>query len=234
MGLLAGGLLAWILIRRRSGPHYDSYLSDRIHNYNAKGEGNHLDSPQGNPSHYSAIPSDTPVPNSTASSRTVFNSLTSRRLLSSNQYEIEPFRLPDEPAPQDSNTALISPNDAGSVTQEGGESGLPAIITRSPSRPSSSSQNASHQAERSSTLSADPTSPSQASHPRTATSQVYVVHHDAGRAPVTVYTPDGTEVIELPPRYDGSTNELRPPQQQRRNPNSIPSKGSRLLPTSNS
>lgn len=34
-------------------------------------------------------------------------------------------------------------------------------------------------------------------------SHVYVVHHDAGRAPVTVYTPDGTEVIELPPRYTG-------------------------------
>ena len=30
---------------------------------------------------------------------------------------------------------------------------------------------------------------------------VYVVHHDGGRAPVTVYTADGTEVVELPPRY---------------------------------
>lgn len=32
---------------------------------------------------------------------------------------------------------------------------------------------------------------------------VYVVHHDGGRAPVTVYTQDGTEVVELPPRYAG-------------------------------
>ncbi|KAK7064558.1 hypothetical protein R3P38DRAFT_3250140 [Favolaschia claudopus] len=30
---------------------------------------------------------------------------------------------------------------------------------------------------------------------------IYVVHHDAGRAPVTVYHQDGTEVVELPPRY---------------------------------
>ncbi|KAJ7770824.1 hypothetical protein DFH07DRAFT_805379 [Mycena maculata] len=30
---------------------------------------------------------------------------------------------------------------------------------------------------------------------------VYVVHHDGGRAPVTVYHQDGTEVVELPPRY---------------------------------
>lgn len=32
-------------------------------------------------------------------------------------------------------------------------------------------------------------------------SHVYVVHHDGGRAPVTVYTEDGAEVVELPPRY---------------------------------
>ncbi|KAK7468625.1 hypothetical protein VKT23_003129 [Stygiomarasmius scandens] len=37
-------------------------------------------------------------------------------------------------------------------------------------------------------------------------SNVYVVHHDGGRAPVTVYHADGTEVVELPPRYiDGNT-----------------------------
>ena len=44
----------------------------------------------------------------------------------------------------------------------------------------------------------DPTSPggSRQSH---GASHVYVVHHDGGRAPVTVYTADGTEVVELPP-----------------------------------
>jgi hypothetical protein len=36
---------------------------------------------------------------------------------------------------------------------------------------------------------------------------VYVVHHDGGRAPVTVYTAEGAEVVELPPRYAaGSTS----------------------------
>ena len=36
---------------------------------------------------------------------------------------------------------------------------------------------------------------------------VYVVHHDGGRAPVTVYTQEGAEVVELPPRYPaGSTS----------------------------
>jgi len=32
-------------------------------------------------------------------------------------------------------------------------------------------------------------------------SQVFVVHHDGGRAPVTVYAANGTEVVELPPQY---------------------------------
>ncbi|KAI0344151.1 hypothetical protein BDW22DRAFT_1427790 [Trametopsis cervina] len=36
---------------------------------------------------------------------------------------------------------------------------------------------------------------------RRTPSQVFVVHHDAGRPPVTVYTADGTEVVELPPQY---------------------------------
>lgn len=46
---------------------------------------------------------------------------------------------------------------------------------------------------------------------------VYVVHHDGGRAPFTVYHEDGTEVVELPPRYiDGgsaaaSGSQLRSP-----------------------
>jgi len=34
---------------------------------------------------------------------------------------------------------------------------------------------------------------------------VYVVHHDGGRAPVTVYTEEGAEVVELPPRYPASS-----------------------------
>lgn len=36
---------------------------------------------------------------------------------------------------------------------------------------------------------------------RESRSQVYVVHHDGGRAPVTIMTSDGAEVVELPPGY---------------------------------
>jgi hypothetical protein len=35
---------------------------------------------------------------------------------------------------------------------------------------------------------------------------VYVVHHDGGRAPVTVYTEEGAEVVELPPRYPANSS----------------------------
>ena len=38
-----------------------------------------------------------------------------------------------------------------------------------------------------------------------STRNVYVVHHDGGRAPVTVYADEGAEVVELPPRYPAGT-----------------------------
>lgn len=38
-------------------------------------------------------------------------------------------------------------------------------------------------------------------HPDRGGSQVYVIHHDSGRAPVSVITSRGTEVVELPPGY---------------------------------
>ncbi|KAJ7785927.1 hypothetical protein B0H16DRAFT_1488517 [Mycena metata] len=44
---------------------------------------------------------------------------------------------------------------------------------------------------------------------------IYVVHHDAGRAPVTVYHQDGTEVVELPPRYMHTPNPSATPTDQR-------------------
>ncbi|KAJ7456628.1 hypothetical protein FB451DRAFT_1143328 [Mycena latifolia] len=39
---------------------------------------------------------------------------------------------------------------------------------------------------------------------------IYVVHHDGGRAPVTVYHQEGTEVVELPPRYIPDSSERSP------------------------
>ena len=72
---------------------------------------------------------------------------------------------------------------------------------------------------------------------------MYVVHHDGGRAPpVTVFTSDGTEVVELPPQYENAAEARRgeqaqntagggggrggfvPPDAQRRQPRELPRK----------
>lgn len=62
---------------------------------------------------------------------------------------------------------------------------------------------------------------------------VYVVHHDGGRAPVTVYTEEGAEVVELPPRYadsggsssqDGRSQDGRSPIERKREPVAQPRK----------
>ncbi|KAJ4476612.1 hypothetical protein J3R30DRAFT_3487786 [Lentinula aciculospora] len=68
---------------------------------------------------------------------------------------------------------------------------------------------------------AGPLSPNSEGHaahdPNSAQSRsVYVVHHDGGRAPVTVYHEDGTEVVELPPRYiDGGSTTVSGPSDAR-------------------
>jgi len=53
---------------------------------------------------------------------------------------------------------------------------------------------------RSTSMTPDSVAPTTSSVPRQQ-SQIYVVHHDSGRAPVTVYHGDGTQVVELPPSY---------------------------------
>ena len=61
---------------------------------------------------------------------------------------------------------------------------------------------------------------------RPGRSNVYVVHHDGGRAPVTVYTSEGAEVVELPPRYadNASSSDGRSAIDRRREPGSAPRK----------
>lgn len=55
--------------------------------------------------------------------------------------------------------------------------------------------------------------------PNSVNSQVYVLHHDGGGAPVTVLTPRGAEVVELPPIYtDGSNDSGSPPEASERDP----------------
>jgi hypothetical protein len=98
--------------------------------------------------------------------------------------------------------------------------------------PSSTQQAAVSDTEPSSNSVADSASaPVAQGQERAPGSQVYVVHHDGGRPPVTVYTPDGTEVVELPPRYADSRE---PPPQPRRPPTVAARKSSQSESTSNS
>ncbi|KAH8120503.1 hypothetical protein DFH11DRAFT_67842 [Phellopilus nigrolimitatus] len=203
IGLLVGGLASWFFLRQRKGPYYDSYISDRIHNEGGKVEGSQLG---GNTAHYSAIPSATQSTFITEEARVrpPHNDSTtgSRRALTlGSGYEIEPFIVPDallnvSPLPitgsrcdaTEQQTSLSPLGRAGSGL-EVGDTPESALATF-------------HQGP----LTSQP-------QPRTPGGQIYVVHHDGGGAPVTVYTPEGTEVIELPPRYDGAPE---PTHQQRR------------------
>src|SRR5713226_7891293 len=58
--------------------------------------------------------------------------------------------------------------------------------------------------------SSDPAGPSTGRRPN-----VYVVHHDGGHAPVTMYTEEGAAVVELPPEYPaGSTSASASPESE--------------------
>jgi hypothetical protein len=54
-------------------------------------------------------------------------------------------------------------------------------------------------------------------------SNVYVVHHDGGHAPVTVYA-EGADVVELPPSYNTHSNGIGPLRPQRQQANQTPRK----------
>ena len=105
----------------------------------------------------------------------------------------------------------------GGLTHHTGGSGLEYVVEpfAMPSPPSdpgapllgASGASAMSPADATSASGSDPAEASITSGRRTNRQNVYVVHHDGGRAPVTVYTEGGTEVVELPPRYAaGSTS----------------------------
>ena len=131
----------------------------------------------------------------------------SRRVDLMRDSQISPVRLqsgPDIPA-------------SGGLTQHTGGSGLEYVVEpfAMPSPPSdpgapllaASGASAISPGDATSASGSDPAEASITSGRRGNRQNVYVVHHDGGRAPVTVYTEGGAEVVELPPRYAaGSTS----------------------------
>jgi len=63
--------------------------------------------------------------------------------------------------------------------------------------------------------------------------QVYVVHHDGGRPPISVFHPEGANVVELPPTYGprSPVDRLGEEQQPRHRPRHQPSQKMRLAST---
>jgi len=102
------------------------------------------------------------------------------------EYIVEPFAMP-------SATPSSPPSDPSAPLLPGGNVTSPTVMSRTDAL--------SH-------ITSDSGEPmDQSSSGRRGTRNVYVVHHDGGRAPVTVYTDEGAEVVELPPRYPaGSTS----------------------------
>jgi hypothetical protein len=98
------------------------------------------------------------------------------------EYILEPFAMP-------TGSPSSPPSDPNAPLLQGGNVTSPTITSRTDAISTSASS--------------EPTDPSG----RRGTRNVYVVHHDGGRAPVTVYADEGADVVELPPRYAaGSTS----------------------------
>ncbi|KAL4244573.1 hypothetical protein ABKN59_009944 [Abortiporus biennis] len=178
----------------------------------------------------------------------------SRDRLMREGYQIEPFTLPSDhefgvrpsqrgaSAAEDSSTAhttaLVDSNlrplpDHSRTTSS---RSTPSLIPTIPPPPSSGQTGTGSSRSPPISESSEPpvVSPSTSRGP----SHVYVVHHDGGRAPVTVYTEEGTEVVELPPRYPDRVADPpgtsppargRPPAfRQTRRPSLVPNKPSGL------
>lgn len=99
------------------------------------------------------------------------------------EYVVEPFAMPTTPG-----TPASPPSDPGAPLLQGNVASSTVM-------------------SRTDAVSASGTSEPADASGRRGTRNVYVVHHDGGRAPVTVYADEDAEVVELPPRYvPGSTN----------------------------
>ncbi|KAI1797536.1 hypothetical protein LXA43DRAFT_934581 [Ganoderma leucocontextum] len=155
-------------------------------------------------------------------------------------YDVEPFVLPpgDTLSPTSANGPLSpSPYGTSSATSD---RHAPSSSGGAPHDRASSLGTHGGPGSLSPTGTADsmgrrlpPTGPSGSAH-------VYVVHHDGGRPPpVTVFTSDGTEVVELPPQYESAAHRQSssagrrpaqppPPEGQRRQPRAVPAKMGRV------
>lgn len=112
-------------------------------------------------------------------------------------YQVEPFMMPDEDGY--TRTSVVSPPSTHYDHNYNNAHREPTPINVPPLPPAPVPQ----------PIAPPPVVP--APHPGPSRN-VYVVHHDSHAPPVTIYHEEGTQVVELPPRYTGSASEARPNQ----------------------
>lgn len=195
-GLAIGGLAAWFFFRKRRGSYYEPYVSNRG---SGKGGARLEVDTLYSPAVHTAYPSDNTMTTQQSRRDSIRRG---HRLAPGSAYEIEPFTMPDN-----SSEGLIPRSPGG-----GGMAAQPPASPASPARPTTSHDEATG----SDTV-------SRARAPSSGGGQVYVVHHDGGRAPVTVYAAEGAEIIELPPLYNPDDR----PNEERRRMEALPRKAPR-------
>lgn len=217
LGLVVGGLAAFLCYRRHS--HRKTNFARHSNNSNTQLNSRYDDYPSADAIGLEhgglslALSNSHSAREATSSSRRTATTTTTGSLGQNSSYHIEPFVLPSErPAPHIHTHSLSDPSSPLLFPP-----GAATSATLSPrASPSAALSPSAHQREGS-----NPATPSDA---RPSGSHVYVVHHDAGRPPVTVYTDSGTEVVELPPRY---MDDRAPPHQPTRQPGAVPRKALR-------
>lgn len=129
----------------------------------------------------------------------------STSISTSRGYQLEPFQMPDEDGRQ-RNTL---------VSNSRGSSAYTPSVSVGPHRLNSDEPGSPPPASSRHLVAPTPSNTPPRPH------QVYVVHHDSQVPPVTIYHQEGTQIVELPPRYpptvlssldeqvEGSTSESR-------------------------
>lgn len=116
--------------------------------------------------------------------------------MGSSNYQVEPFHMPDEDGRLYGHAGPASPGSVYTPSVAGNRVSTVGHETSLGHRPSASVVNA---AGSSNNTQQRPTTANSGG--GAGPSQVYVVHHDAQAAPVTIYHQEGTQIVELPPRY---------------------------------
>ncbi len=190
LGLVLGGLIAWLVLRWSFKKKRESAQSSgtRVETLN----GSATDS-------YRPLLATSPIPrtHSPFPPPRTHSPFPPSRAGHGMPYQVEPFHMPDEVgqlyhAPPSQSHASASGYTASYTASLTGVQPPTTVGHHDPLPPSTPPPPL-------------PSVQSSAESPNARPRQVYVMHHDSGLPPVTIYHQEGTEVVELPPRWSPPT-----------------------------